>query len=693
MAQRKTKTETRRFRALLLALLSIAGILAIAGNPIRSNPLVYLQVGDALLSILSPVALLAVTLQGVFRYLPVLLFPLMALVLLLPGLRLLFKGKPVLAAAGILLLAASVAFASVAVLLILRKPLPAGDVEQWFSALASLVSLPGALLYHWFYRIFGPMAYPLPIYLLALAAALLPGRPSKREEIAVKSSVLFGILLLGTMAVTFFIPHRGSFLLRDYILRFIPSLLGGALFSLLFLLSLLGGISLFTGISLKKWFSRRQSKGSSRADRTGARRSPDSRPEAQQGPGEKKFGHGDQDVKRDDGKEEQAEHGGEKRAIALNLSPIPEEKLLSLPQAEESSEEREADTTGEDETGVKEQEISAAEEEATALLNKLSLPLSFSGAVKGPSSILLSYTVPPSISIGEVKKQEKEISFRLSERQGSPLIPIPGREEIGILLPRRERQMLPFSAGASLLAGSDGNLPVYLGKSIYGNDLAIDLTKLPHLLVAGSTGSGKSVFLHVLIESVIRGPRAFRTRIILADPKRVEFFPYRKSANLACPIVEEGEDILQVLEMLVRTMEERYAYMAEEEARNIGELHERGIEMPFIVAIIDELSDLFMGSAGKGIRDAVVRLGQKSRATGIHLVLATQRPSADIVDGLIKANFPARIAFRTSSQVDSRVILDQPGAEQLLGKGDGLYISPEESRAIRFQGAYVEAPQ
>jgi S-DNA-T family DNA segregation ATPase FtsK/SpoIIIE len=209
-------------------------------------------------------------------------------------------------------------------------------------------------------------------------------------------------------------------------------------------------------------------------------------------------------------------------------------------------------------------------------------------------------------------------------------------------------------------------------------------------MVAGSTGSGKSVFLHSLIESLTSGPRRRFTRLILVDPKRVEFGRFSSCPGLAYPVVEEADDLAALLSQLTDIMEERYRYLSKKKVRDLGELHRKEDEpgMPYLAVVIDEVADIFLSERGKEIKTSIIRLAQKSRAVGIHLVLATQRPSADIVDGLIKANFPTRIAFRTSSQVDSRVVLDRGGAETLFGKGDGLFVSPEREHPVRFQGAF-----
>jgi S-DNA-T family DNA segregation ATPase FtsK/SpoIIIE len=234
---------------------------------------------------------------------------------------------------------------------------------------------------------------------------------------------------------------------------------------------------------------------------------------------------------------------------------------------------------------------------------------------------------------------------------------------------------------------------VWLGKDIGGKAIGTDLAKQPHILIAGTTGSGKSGCVNALLSSILLRATPNEVRLVLVDPKQVELNHYESVPHLLTPVVTSPRLAANVLQNLIREMEQRYTLMAPMRARNIIELNKMRVKMgdaplPYILCVIDELADLMM-VAPTEVEDSIIRLAQKARAVGIHLVLATQRPSADVITGLIKANVPARIAFAVSSQVDSRVILDSGGAESLLGQGDMLFRPVEESRPKRVQGAFI----
>src|SRR3712207_2020021 len=236
-------------------------------------------------------------------------------------------------------------------------------------------------------------------------------------------------------------------------------------------------------------------------------------------------------------------------------------------------------------------------------------------------------------------------------------------------------------------------LTVWLGKDIAGKAIGTDLAKQPHVLVAGTTGSGKSGCVNAMLSSILLRATPNEVRLVLVDPKRVELNHYEHVPHLLTPVVTSPRLAANVLGNLIKEMEQRYAVMSKARTRNLVELNrlreERGDRpLPYILCVIDELADLMMVAPGE-VEDAIIRLAQKSRAVGIHLLLATQRPSADIITGMIKANVPARIAFADSSQTDSRVILDQNGAESLLGQGDMLFRPAPESRSARIQGAFI----
>jgi S-DNA-T family DNA segregation ATPase FtsK/SpoIIIE len=236
-----------------------------------------------------------------------------------------------------------------------------------------------------------------------------------------------------------------------------------------------------------------------------------------------------------------------------------------------------------------------------------------------------------------------------------------------------------------------GGIPLILGQDTVGNNVVVDLAKMPHLLVAGSTGSGKSVALNAMLISILCARTPDEVRLILIDPKRLEFVPYADIAHLLFPIITESKDAVSALGWVVHEMDVRYKRMAEKGARNCADYNKivtRAEQIPFIVVIIDELSDLMM-TAGREIEGLIIRITQMARAAGIHMIVATQRPSVDVITGLIKVNFPSRISFRVTSKIDSRTILDCGGADKLLGRGDMLFLDSTDSTLKRVHGAYV----
>ncbi|PYS57422.1 MAG: cell division protein FtsK, partial [Acidobacteria bacterium] len=284
---------------------------------------------------------------------------------------------------------------------------------------------------------------------------------------------------------------------------------------------------------------------------------------------------------------------------------------------------------------------------------------------------------------------------------------MPGKPHVGIEVPnpRRETIYLREVIESRAFKESTSKLTIALGKTIDGLNYVTDLTKMPHLLIAGTTGSGKSVGVNSLLVSILYRARPDEVKVILIDPKRLELGLYEDIPHLATPIIVDPKPAARALRWAVGEMERRYkelagwgvrnidGYNAERERRNtVKDFDENGepwTRMPYIVIIIDELADLMMTS-GHEVEDSITRLAQMARAVGIHLVLATQRPSVDVITGLIKANFPSRISYRVSSKVDSRTILDTNGAEHLLGKGDMLFLPPGSSRLLRVHGAYVD---
>jgi len=271
--------------------------------------------------------------------------------------------------------------------------------------------------------------------------------------------------------------------------------------------------------------------------------------------------------------------------------------------------------------------------------------------------------------------------------------PIPGRNLVGIEIPNRGLEVVPLRKmlESQAMQKNKSKLAVPLGLDVAGNPVVADIGKMPHVLIAGTTGSGKSVLVNCIISSLLFRASPSEVKMIMIDPKRVEMAAYRDIPHLLAPVVVEPEQSVSALKWALKEMDRRYIKFAEAGVRNIDAYNElAGFQaLPFIVIMIDELADL-MAVASVEVEDCIARLAQMARATGIHLVLATQRPSVDVITGLIKANVPCRIAFNVSSMVDSKVVLDSPGAEKLLGRGDMLYMPPDQARPHRIQGTYVQ---
>ncbi|MBI2622761.1 MAG: DNA translocase FtsK [Candidatus Levybacteria bacterium] len=270
--------------------------------------------------------------------------------------------------------------------------------------------------------------------------------------------------------------------------------------------------------------------------------------------------------------------------------------------------------------------------------------------------------------------------------------PIPGRNLVGIEIPNRSLEIVTLKTmlSSNVLQKTRSKLTVALGLDVSGNPLVTDISKMPHVLIAGTTGSGKSVLINSFISSLLFRASPSEIKLILIDPKRVELTGYNGIPHLLTPVIVEIEKILSALKWAMGEMDRRYKIFAERGVRNIDSYNElSGFQaLPYIIIFVDELADL-MAFAPVEVEDAIARLAQMARATGIHLVVSTQRPSVDVITGLIKANIPCRIAFNVSSMIDSRVIIDMPGAEKLLGRGDMLYIPPDQAKPTRIQGSFV----
>jgi len=324
----------------------------------------------------------------------------------------------------------------------------------------------------------------------------------------------------------------------------------------------------------------------------------------------------------------------------------------------------------------------------------------------GPVITLFEYEPEVGNKVSRILALEDDLALSLKALSIRILAPIPGKSVVGFEIANEKRESVMFGdmVGEEGLSGSRAHLPLALGVDIVGNPVIADLATMPHLLVAGATGSGKSVGMNVMLVSLLARVTPDKVRVILIDPKRLEFTPYADIPHLLFPIVTNPSDVAPVLKWVAEEMELRYELMAQIGVRNIAEYHklnpatcfakerEIGIHvhgMPYMVIMIDELADLIM-VGGREIETLIARIAQMARAAGIHMLVATQRPSVDVVTGLIKANFPSRIAFRVSSKIDSRTIIDTSGAEKLLGRGDMLYMSPSNMGGVqRLHGAYV----
>lgn len=313
-------------------------------------------------------------------------------------------------------------------------------------------------------------------------------------------------------------------------------------------------------------------------------------------------------------------------------------------------------------------------------------------ASQGPS--ITRYELEPAagVKVSKIVHLADDIALKLAATDIRIEAPIPGKAAVGIEVPNKKLTGVNLRdvIDTDTFRKAAGGVPVCLGKDIAGNPIVADLTKMPHLLVAGSTGSGKSVCINTFIASILFKQRPEDVKLILIDPKVVELSNYNGIPHLLTPVVTDPKKAASVLRWAVREMDDRYKRFAITHTRDISRYNELHPEeaMPFIVIIIDELADLMM-TASDDVEKSIIRLGQKARACGMHLVLATQRPSVDVLTGLIKANVPSRIAFAVSSQVDSRTILDMAGAEKLIGKGDMLFYPLGASKPLRVQGAFI----
>lgn len=310
---------------------------------------------------------------------------------------------------------------------------------------------------------------------------------------------------------------------------------------------------------------------------------------------------------------------------------------------------------------------------------------------KGPVVTMYELTPESGVKIQKITSLADDIALAMKSSQVRVVAPLPGRGTVGVEIPNVKKHLvfLREVLEEKAFINSSSKLTLAIGKDVSGNPIIADLNDMPHLLIAGTTGSGKTVCVNSLISSMLFKAKPDEVKFIMVDPKMVELAPFSGIPHLLHPIISEAKKAFFALSWAVEEMERRYHLLAESGCRNIDIYNTRENKLPYIVIVIDELADL-MVVARESIETAIQRLAQLSRAVGIHLILATQRPSVDVITGVIKANFPARISFKVSSKVDSRTVLDMMGAEKLLGRGDLLFLKPGAVKLIRAQGSYID---
>ncbi|HEY5044533.1 MAG TPA: DNA translocase FtsK [Solirubrobacteraceae bacterium] len=361
----------------------------------------------------------------------------------------------------------------------------------------------------------------------------------------------------------------------------------------------------------------------------------------------------------------------------------PAERLLARSTADQTR----PDTAGQERTATS----------LTEALGHFGVQAKVIGTVAGPHITRYELRLAPGTKVAKVAQLKDDLAYALAATDIRILAPIPGKQAVGVEVPNAHRRIVKLGDVFQQPPKDWSPLTVWLGKDVAGKAIGADLAKMPHLLVAGTTGAGKSGAINAMLSSVLLRATPHEVRLVLVDPKQVELNHYESIPHLLTPVITSPRMAANALQNLVKEMEQRYGIMSMARTRSLIELNKsrakRGeAPLPYILCVIDELADLMM-VAPADVEDSIIRLAQKARAVGIHLVLATQSPRVDVITGMIKANVPSRIAFAVSSQTDSRVILDQNGAESLLGQGDMLFSPVGTSRLQRIQGAYIDEAQ
>jgi DNA segregation ATPase FtsK/SpoIIIE, S-DNA-T family len=369
--------------------------------------------------------------------------------------------------------------------------------------------------------------------------------------------------------------------------------------------------------------------------------------------------------------------------VAEHDFALPEDRLLKRSSPEQAR----PDTAGQEQTATR----------LVEALGHLGIQAQVIGAVAGPHITRYELQLAPGVKMAKVANLKNDLAYALAATEIRILAPIPGKRAVGVEVPNRHRRIVTLGDVLGDSPPGASPLTVWLGKDVSGKAISADLAKMPHLLVAGTTGAGKSGCVNAMLSSILLRATPDEVRLVLVDPKQVELNHYEAIPHLLTPVITSPRMAANALQNLVREMEWRYGVMSVKRTRSLAELNKARVKdgedaLPYILCVIDELADLMM-VAPADVEDSIIRLAQKARAVGIHLVLATQSPRVDVITGMIKANVPSRIAFAVSSQTDSRVILDQNGAESLLGQGDMLFSPVGSSRLQRIQGAYIDEPQ